>query len=162
MTTTVTTSAAPAAQTYLGMTPSQWGDVLLAVAIIGIIAVIAYVAYGYWAKAKAAKAAEVTEAAPATTTAPVADKAKVSWKYLEKKYKNFFKGCDQLIATFDISTGKLYEMRKNNSPTATAPYVATEVSSFAVWLDDETLLGKIVVVDGMAEYKPVKAATEEN
>lgn len=154
------TTAAPVAQTFLGKTANEWGDILLAVAIIGIIALAAYCGWQYWKKTKAAKAAEVTETpAPATPATPVADKAKVSWRYLEKKYKNFFKG-DQLIATFDISTGKLYEMKKNNSPMATAPYVATEVSYLAVWLDDETPLGKIVVADGMAEYKPVKTATE--
>ena len=160
MTTQITTTAAPAVQTFLGKTANEWGDILLTVAIIGIIALIAYCGWQYWQKTKAAKAAEATDTpATATPATPVADKAKVTWKYLEKKYKNFFKG-DQLIATFDISTGKLYEMKKNNSPTATSPYVATEVTSVAVWLDDETPLGKIVVVDGMAEFKPVKTATE--
>ena len=158
---TIANTAAPAAKTFIGMTANEWSDILIAVAILGIIALAAYCGWQYWQKTSAAKAAEVTETAPATTNVPVADKAKVSWKYLEKKYKNFFKG-DQLVATFDISTGKLYEMRKNNNPIATAPYVATEVDSVAVWLDDETPLGKIVVVDGMAEYKPVKAATETN
>lgn len=154
----MTTQITTATKTFLGMTPSQWGDILLFLAIIGIIALIAYGFYNYWQKTKNANITET----PATATpanAPVADKARISWKYLEKKYKNFFKG-DQLIATFDISTGKLYEMKKNNNPTATSPYVATEVDSVAVWLDDETPLGKIVVVDGMAEFKPVKTATE--
>ena len=160
MTTQIISNAAPAANTFLGMNANEWGDIILVVAIIGVIAFAAYCGWQYWKKAKA-KAAEATETPVPANPVPVADKAKVSWKYLEKKYKNFFKG-DQLIATFDISTGKLYEMKKNNNPTATAPYVATEVTSLAVWLDDETPLGKIIIADGMAEYKPVKAATEEN
>lgn len=152
-----TTTVAPATQTFLGMTASEWCDVVIVIAGLALACIAIYYIWQWWKKTKAAKAAEVTSA-PANP-ATVADKAKVSWKYLEKKYKNFFKG-DQLIATFDISTGKLYEMRKNNNPTATAPYVATEVASVAVWLDDETPLGKIFVVDGMAEYKPVKTAAE--
>ena len=161
--TITTTNAAPAAQTYLGLTPSQWGDILLAIAIIGIIAVIAYVACGYWQKAKAAKAAETDPATPTTPATPSTDVTIVE-SFEGNRYKKFAlkKGEKSpiTIAVFDMDTDKLYAMKKNSDPTVDRAYDAVEKSVVQIWIDEDTFYGKIVVSDGMAEFKPAKKATE--
>lgn len=162
---TIANTAAPAAKTFLGMTPAEWSDILIVVAIIGIIALAAYCGWQYWKKTKAAKAAEVTETAPATpvTTVNVSD-VKVVESFEGNRYKKFAlkKGekSPVTIAVFDMDTDKLYAMKKNCDPTVDRAYDAVEKRAIPIWLDEDTFFGKIVVNGDMAEFKPATKKEE--
>lgn len=150
---TITNTAAPAAKTFFGMTPAEWGDVLLVIAIIGIIAVAAYCGWQYWKKTKATKAAEVTETAPATATVAVDGWKVVSEK--DDKYQKFHlvKGEKKLhVATFEWDTGKLYFIQHTSTISgSTTTQVEKPVVHVVI---PGNHLGVIVVEKGQAVYKP--------